>query len=170
MRLFKHVFLSMVLIMVLGALSVSIASADSTIYLLRHAEKQKDGTKNPHLTEQGQQRAEYLAQHLSLANITKIYSTDTHRTQATVKPLSDLLGISVDSYNPRKLEELAAILKSETGQIVVVGHSNTTPVLATLLSGRAVASIDDDEYDNLYQIVLINKNAQLTRFKIFPID
>ncbi|MBL4671387.1 MAG: hypothetical protein JKX81_03935 [Arenicella sp.] len=43
---------------------MSLANADGTFYLVRHAEKQDDGTKDPHLTEQGQKRTEYLAQQL----------------------------------------------------------------------------------------------------------
>lgn len=166
MKMIKNI----VLLILLNSLGVSLAYADGTFYLVRHAEKQVDGTKDPHLTEQGQKRAEYLAQQLSLANITNIYSTDYHRTQETAKPLSDLLGVSVALYDPRNLEEFAETLKSKTGQIVIVGHSNTTPKLATLLSGEKVDDIDESEYENLYQIILIDQKATLTRFKIFPID
>jgi broad specificity phosphatase PhoE len=166
MKMVKNVCL----LILLSALCMSVAYADGTFYLVRHAEKQNDGTKDPHLTDQGQKRAGYLAQQLSLANITKIYSTNYHRTQETAKPLSDLLGISVEPYNPGKLEEFAETLKAETGNIVIVGHSNTTPNLAAFLSGEDVAGIDESEYENLYQIVLLGGKTKLTRFKIFPID
>lgn len=145
------------------------AKAMATYYLVRHAEKQSDGTKNPHLTEQGQQRADYLAQQLSLTNISKIYSTDYHRTQETAKPLSDLLDIKVESYNPSKLEEFAEALKAQTGRMLIVGHSNTTPNLAAFLSGEDVEAIDESQYENLYQVVLIDGKASLNRFRIFPI-
>lgn len=166
MKNFKRFFL----LILLSSLGVNVVNADGTFYLVRHAEKQKDGTKDPHLTDKGQQRAEYLARQLSLANITKIYSTDYHRTQETVKPLSELLGLPVEPYNPGNLEEFAETLKAETGQIVIVGHSNTTPNLTALLSGTAVDGMNDSDYDNLYQIVLLNGKTQLTRFRIFPID
>ncbi len=151
-------------------LAISYAQADSAIYLLRHAEKQKDGTNDPHLTNKGHKRSELLAQQLSTANISKIYSTNYQRTRETVKPLSDSLGIAIQSYDPEKLEEFAEVLKAESGSIVVVGHSNTTPNLTSLLSGSPVDSIDDNEYDNLYQVVYIGGKAQLNRFRIFPID
>ncbi|MFQ3247592.1 MAG: broad specificity phosphatase PhoE [Arenicella sp.] len=165
MKMVKNIFL----LILLSALGLSLANADSTFYLVRHAEKQDDGTKDPHLSDQGQKRAEYLAQQLSLANITKIYSTEYHRTQETAKPLSDLLGVSVEPYNPENLEEFAETLKTETGSIVIVGHSNTTPSLAALLSGEEVDDMDESEYENLYQVVLIDGKTQLNRFKIFPI-
>jgi broad specificity phosphatase PhoE len=172
MKIVKNIVLPILLIslILLSIFGIREANVDATFYLLRHAEKQNDGTKDPHLTEQGQQRAEYLAQQLSLANITKIYSTDYHRTQETAKPLSELLGVSVESYNPRNLEEFAEVLNAESGSIVIVGHSNTTPTLAALLSGQEVDGIDESEYENLYQIVSIGRKTQLNRFKIFPID
>ena len=51
-----------------------------------------------------------------------------------------------------------------------MGHSNTTPNLVALLSGSEVDPIDDDEYENLYQVVLVDGNAILSRFRIFPLD
>lgn len=150
-------------------MALSTAYADATFYLVRHAEKISDGSKDPHLTELGQIRALKLAQQLSVANISKIYSTDYNRTQETVKPLSDLLRIPVESYDPRLLKEFAEKLKNETGNIVIVGHSNTTPTLTYLLSDTPVDGIDDSEYENLYEVVLINGKARLNRSKIFPI-
>jgi len=166
MKIFKH---TLMLILVSSILLANKTKADGTFYLLRHAEKQKDGTKNPHLSERGQLRAAYLAQQLSSANITKIYSTNYHRTRETVKPLSELLEVPVELYSPSKLQEFAKNLKNETGQIVIVGHSNTTPTLTALLSGKTIDDMEEGEYENLYQVVLINDEARLSRFKIFPI-
>jgi broad specificity phosphatase PhoE len=166
MKIFGKLFL----LILLSTSAMSVANADGTVYLLRHAEKQDDGTDDPHLSKQGRERAEYLAQQLSLAEITKIYSSNYHRTQETADPLSASLGVAVQRYDPSNLEAFAATLKAEEGNTVVVGHSNTTPTLAALLSGEVVDAIDEDEYENLYQVVLINGKTRLTRFKIFPID
>jgi len=155
--------------LLIGLLSIGSVLADATYYLVRHAEKQKDGTNNPHLTEQGHTRAELLAKQLKAAGITKIYSSDYHRTLETAQPLAQALGLDVVLYDPSALEPFAQSLKQETGNILIVGHSNTTPPLATLLSGKDVDPIADNEYDNLYQIVLIGEQSELTRFKIFPI-
>ena len=158
------------LILFLFTLGVNSAYADGAFYLVRHAEKQQDGTKNPHLTERGVERAEYLAQQLSSIELTRIYSTDYHRTLETAEPLSELLDIPIKLYNPRELEQFAKALKKETGQVLIVGHSNTTPELTALLSDETVEPMDETEYDNLYQVVLMGDKAQLNRFKIFPID
>ncbi|MGC1507003.1 histidine phosphatase family protein [Ketobacter sp.] len=174
------------LTLLFGLLSVSMAYANDanndqqsnsshtasvqTYYLVRHAEKQSDGTKNPHLTEQGHQRARYLAQHLSQANISQIYSTDYHRTQETAKPLADLLGLDIESYDPSHLVAFAKSLKEKTGRILIVGHSNTTPNLTSLLSGKEIDTMNETEYDNLYQVVSIDGVNEVTRLKIQPIQ
>ena len=164
------IFKSILLLITLSCLGHDIANADSTIYLVRHAEKQNDGTDDPHLTKRGHKRAEYLAQQLSFANITKIYSSNYHRTIETAKPLADLLGVSIELYDPKKLNEFVKSLNTLTGNILVVRHSNTTPNLTALLSGNTIDEMDESEYENLYQVVLINGKSRLTRFKIFPID
>lgn len=159
------------LAIVVSGLFYSVQSmADATYYLVRHGEKQIDGTNDPELTARGDLRAKYLAEQLAKANITKIYSSDYKRTQSTAKPLSDFLGLTVESYDPRDLEKFSTTLLGEVGQILIVGHSNTTPNLVTLLSGSKVDPIDDDEYENLYQVVLVDGNAILSRFRIFPLD
>lgn len=165
MKILKHI----VTLMIVGFLGAGHAFADGTFYLLRHAEKQKDGTNNPHLTQQGRQRANNLAQQLSRANITKIYSTDYHRTIETVEPLSQLVGVAVEFYNPSNLKEFAERLKGETGQIVIVGHSNTTPALVAMLGELSVEAMDEDEYENMYQVVLLDDKAVINQFRIFPI-
>lgn len=159
---------SLLLLLLLCFSSAKFAFADSTYYLVRHAEKQKDGTQDPALTHQGEKRAELLAKQLSLADIVKIYSTDYKRTQATAKPLADLLGLEIAPYDPRQLKEFAKTLSQEDGNILIVGHSNTTPVLAEILSGIAVDSMEETEYENLYQVVIIDGKARLSHFRIFP--
>ncbi len=165
MKIFSSIFV----FVILSFLVAGQAKADATIYLVRHAEKQTDGTKDPHLTERGERRAAYLAQQLALANITKIYSSNYKRTLETAKPLSELLGVSVELYDPTKLVEFAQAMKKETGQILIVGHSNTTPQLTALLSGLEVDEMDESEYENMYHLVLIGDKARLSRFRIFPI-
>ena len=87
----------------------------------------------------------------------------------TAAPLATKLGLTVTPYNPSELKDFAEALKKQEGTILIVGHSNTTPPLVTLLSGQATDPIDDSEYDNLYQIVRVGEQAKVTRFRIFPI-
>ena len=62
-------------------------------FLVRHAEKGQDDPKDPSLTAFGEARAQLLADELSKAGITAIYSTGYKRTQQTAQPLADRLGV-----------------------------------------------------------------------------
>lgn len=154
----------LVLFLIFASLSSSILAFDErTIYLLRHAEKESTSGKDPGLTKLGKQRARLLASDLKSANITKIYSTQYKRTIQTVTPLSKAIDVSITHYNPKKLKEFSAQIKKETGNIVIVGHSNTTPLLTFLLGGEASGAIDESEYDRLYQLQFNAKGEVLTK-------
>ena len=92
-----------------------------------------------------------LAETLADAGIVRIYSTDYARTRETAAPLADFMSLPVDLYDASDLPAFAAELNSQSGRILVVGHSNTTPGLAGLLGGEPGAEINEAaEYDRLY--------------------
>ena len=142
------------------------AAEDVTIYLVRHAEKAHDSTKDPALTEQGQSHAERLAELLKDKNIMAIYSTDFKRTRLTAKPLADQLGIEIKLYDYKKLSDLANTLKNSKQNILVVGHSNTTPELVQLISGKEVALIKENQYDNLYIVKILSDKMTVELLKM----
>ena len=132
------------------------------IYLVRHAEKVTEASKDPALTEIGSQRAQNLADVLRSAGITKIYSSDYTRTRDTAAPLAEHLGLELQLYDPKALDSLAADLLRLTENALVVGHSNTTPELAKLMGGEGGTPIVEEwEYDRLY--LLQTENGKVTR-------
>ena len=157
-------------IMSMCLLLLSLAVNSQTWYLVRHAEKVEDGSKDPALTSQGHQRAIHLAAMLSRANIDAIYSTDYQRTRQTAVPLANYLGLEVTLYDPSKLTELAAQLKSSQNNALVVGHSNTTPMLLHLLSGHPSERLDEVDYDNVYQVTGQGDTFAVNHFKSWPSD
>lgn len=131
------------------------------VFLVRHAEKM-DQSRDPDLSPQGLQRSKLLAQMLSDSGIEHIHSSDYKRTRNTAQPLADQLGLDVQIYDPRELETLASQLKKMGGTHLVVGHSNTTPTMVSLLGGEPGSAIDDtSEYDRLY-IVTITHTGQVS--------
>ncbi|SDJ23483.1 Histidine phosphatase superfamily (branch 1) [Ferrimonas sediminum] len=131
---------------------VTQASMPLVVFLVRHAEKQQPG-KDPELTQEGRDRARDLANLLQSAQIEAVHSTDFARTRATAGPTAAALNIELSLYDPFKLKAFANTLKRRGGRHLVVGHSNTTPALVTLLGGEAGDSIDDaSEFDRLYVI------------------
>jgi broad specificity phosphatase PhoE len=128
------------------------AAEPSVIYLVRHGEKAAVG-QDPELTAQGQGRARNIAAILRRAGITAIFSTPTVRAQQTAAPLAQQTGLTVQLYDPLAPLALVEKVRSLSGAVVVVGHSNTLPELVRLLGGAPGADIADDEFDRLYQLL-----------------
>ncbi|KQQ87139.1 histidine phosphatase family protein [Massilia sp. Leaf139] len=124
----------------------------SMIYLVRHGEKAAEG-KDPDLTPQGRQRAQNIAVMLNKTGIAHIFSTPTNRTRQTAQPLAQTRGLTVQLYDPKTPQALVAAVKTLSGPVLVVGHSNTLPELVRLFGGQPGADIGDDEYDRLYQLI-----------------
>jgi broad specificity phosphatase PhoE len=127
-----------------------------TIYLARHAEKESEAKDpaNPSLAPCGELRAEALANMLSDVGLEKIYSTPFERTLSTARPSADSQQLEIEIYDPRKLEEFSRLLLERRQDALVVGHSNTTGVLAGLLAGESGEAFAEDIFDRLYQVVI----------------
>ena len=123
------------------------------VYLVRHAEKADDGTDDPPLSLAGKIRVMGLRQLLGDAGLTHIHTTDFNRTRDTIRPIAEEHGVDAAVYDPRELRILADGILATPGRHLVVGHSNTTPVLAAALGGDPFDPIDEYEYDRLYIVV-----------------
>jgi len=135
---------------------LSTATAQSTIFIVRHAEK-ADATKDPNLSEAGRARAEALAKTLKDANITAIYATEFKRTQQTAAPLAKALGITVTILPAKDNAALVAKLRASNGNALVVGHGDTMPDLIKALGISDPINIAENDYDNLFAVVLDQK-------------
>jgi len=125
-----------------------------TLYLVRHAEKQLDGSRDPVLTVTGENRAEQLANWFQHKDIRVIWSSDYHRTRDTAKPLLSRLGLKLSIYDPGDLPGLASQLLQKQRTALIVGHSNTTPDLARLLCDCFIEDMDESEHDRLIVVTI----------------
>lgn len=146
------------IIIILFSLSVTACKTNQekesrTIYLMRHAEKMTD-SKDPDLSPTGVRRAQSLNKRFNSIDIDHIYSTDYKRTIQTVQPIATEHGIDIKTYDPRQLDSFSTSLKNEiSGNVIVSGHSNTTPALVNLLLGRDdFPQLDESEYGDLYVV------------------
>ncbi|MGA0403103.1 MAG: histidine phosphatase family protein, partial [Flavobacteriaceae bacterium] len=78
----------------------------TTIYLIRHAEKDRSDkeNKNPKLTEEGKQRAERWAEVLGRSKVDAVYSTNYQRTLQTATPIATRNGLEIQTYEPNNLD------------------------------------------------------------------
>ncbi|MDH3338495.1 MAG: histidine phosphatase family protein [Gammaproteobacteria bacterium] len=135
------------------------SQATTTIIFVRHAEKADSPASDPGLSEAGEGRVAELTRQLVeadvVAGVDAVYATAFQRAQETARPIADALDLPVNTYDAADTETvLETILKAHKGKIIlVVGHSNTVPVLiANLGASKNVPPIAEDEYDNIYII------------------
>ncbi|MBT4472911.1 MAG: histidine phosphatase family protein [Bacteroidetes bacterium] len=143
-----------------GKINVSEKENTSVYYFIRHAEKDRsDSTnKNPSLTLQGLERANKWALFFKDKNIAAVYSTNYKRTQQTALPIAKEQNLEIISYTAKELISEKFIADNKGKNIVIVGHSNTTPELVnSLLGEKKYEDIADRENNNVF-IVTLNKN------------
>lgn len=129
----------------------------STYYLIRHAEKDRSDKTNrdPHLTEAGKQRAENWANYFKDVEFDAVYSTNYNRTKETATPTAKSKNLDIQFYDPSdfSLEEFMAKTKGKT--VLIVGHSNTTPMFTNgLLGTQKYKDMSDDDNSSLYKVTV----------------
>jgi phosphohistidine phosphatase SixA len=102
------------------------------------------------LTETGKARAEALAAFFSNKSVTHVYSTDYNRTLETATPVATLKNISIEYYDPRSLAEFATMIKA-LDHVLVVGHSNSTSQILSLMGGEDI-NIEESDYGVVYKL------------------
>jgi broad specificity phosphatase PhoE len=133
----------------------------TVVFLLRHAEKDTVAT-DPPLSTRGRERAVALARLMRKTRIAAIYATQYIRTQQTVRPLCDSLGLrsTIMNVDRDSLEQdahtlSATILRFHRGDTVLVcGHSNTLPLIMRAFGVGDTVSIADTEYDALFLLTI----------------
>lgn len=134
----------------------------STFYFIRHAEKDLSNADNldPELTQKGLGRAMHWAEILDDVSLDAIYSTDYERTSMTAAPAAVKQDITVTYYNPTDMD-LEQFKSDNLGKnVLVVGHSNTTPDLVNRLINREKhAQLDESEYGHLFIVQLKGDQA-----------
>jgi broad specificity phosphatase PhoE len=138
----------------LTLLSATSAMAQ-TVILARHAEK-ADQSADPALSEAGLARATALAVALSDADLTHVFVTPLRRTGDTaalaaqahaVTPEAISFDGGTEAHIARVAERVRALPSDAV--VLVVGHSNTVPLIARALGETGPGEMQDCEYDRL---------------------
>ena len=119
--------------------------------LVRHAEKDTIGF-DPGLTDAGNARADRLAQLFADVPIEAVYATPFRRTILTGHPLAMANGLEVVQYDQGHLDHfIEEVLWPGTGNMVIVGHTNTTPALINkILDADRHDKIPESEYQHIF--------------------
>jgi 2,3-bisphosphoglycerate-dependent phosphoglycerate mutase len=141
------------------------ADNTTTYYLIRHAEKDRsDKTeRDPHLVEDGLKRAENWNNVLKNVKFDMIYSTNYNRTKETAKPTAAANNLEVSFYNPRDLKIKEFMAKTKGKTVLIVGHSNTTPMFTnSLLGEQKYGPIADDNNSNIFIVTVSGSTKSST--------
>jgi len=159
---FRTVIVFSMLFAVLGAVVViayfvTFRRPVTTVILIRHAEKIIDPNNNDvDLSPAGQARAQEIARMFGDAGVNAIYATQYKRTQQTVKPLADKIGVPVTMMNSKSTGDLLAQIRAQhSGQtIFIAGHNTTVPEIIAALGGPQYPIIPESEHDNLFIVTV----------------
>ena len=130
-------------------LLVALAAPAATVILVRHAEK-AGPTGDVPLTEAGRKRADRLADVLSSAGVTAIYTSEYRRTAETAAPIAKALGLMPKVLPAADLDTLIRELKTAASDdvILVVTHSDRLPLISAKL-GADQTPVLETEFSRL---------------------
>ena len=141
----------------------------STFYLIRHSEKDRSDPNNPdpELEQKGLDRAIRWAEVFDHIALDAIYSTNYERTTMTAAPTSVKKDIDIAFYDPNSLDIEDFKLQNRGKQVLVVGHSNTTPNFTNSLLGiEKYEAMDDDDNASLFIVRIVDGQATDMRLKL----
>ncbi|MBT8260852.1 MAG: histidine phosphatase family protein [Bacteroidia bacterium] len=136
----------------------------TTYYFIRHAEKNRSNKddKDPPLVINGQLRAAKWSLVFEHVDFDAIYSTDYNRTKQTAQPTAELNNLDITLYNPKELDIKMFLEDTKGKTVLVVGHSNTTPMFVNSIIGEdKYQQIEDTNNGNLY-IVTISGSGEIS--------
>ena len=142
--------------------SVSIASAQPVVVIVRHAEKAANGGSDPDLSSAGRARADELARILKDSGITAIFTSEFKRTQETAAPSATSIGVTATVIPAKDTAALVAKLHQLNGNALVVGHGDTIPNIIKALGIDSPINIPDEDYSE-FLIVVLDDKPQLFR-------
>lgn len=144
-------------------------SCTNTYYVVRHAEKALTpaNASDPTLTEAGIQRSNDLNNFFGHKKPDSIFVTKYLRNQLTAAPTASAAGVRsiiINQSDTNSIKTLVTRLnKMHKKKVLIVGHSNTVPLIVKELSGKNINPISENDYDNMYIIKSRNNKRQLNQ-------
>ena len=72
--------------------------------------------------------------------------------------------VGIQYYDSNNLKLFSEQLLNSKQNSIVVGHSNTTPILAGLLTGKVMNPFNENIYNRVYKVIISQKNKKLFVF------
>lgn len=109
-------------------------SENKIVVLVRHAEKRNDGSRNPALSQTGQQRAKALIKAVQQLSLSQLIASNYQRTQLTLDPIASQRALPVIIADTQfgldaHIASIVTLVNQTSGNSLIAGHSNTVPLL-----------------------------------------
>lgn len=115
------------------------------------------------LSEAGAERALALKERLQGKFIRGVFSTNTIRTKATARPLSDHMRLPVLPYDAKDSAFIHLLKALPRGHYLIVGHSNTVDDLVNgLMEKQVLTDLEDSAYGDLF---IVNRSGKKVQFR-----
>lgn len=133
------------------------APGNTTIFIVRHAEKEVSDPKNqdPELSLEGRERAEALAVKLNKIKLDAAFATKYKRTSQTAYNSAKNNNIEIQTYDAQDFSGIAELVSTKHvgHKILIVGHSNTVLELVEAFGvQRPLTALSDDDYDFFFEL------------------
>lgn len=159
--------IKIVLIVFLAVVALSSrtdAPGITTIYIVRHAEKDVSDPRNqdPELSVEGKERAGALASKLKEIKLDAVFATKYKRTSQTAYNSAKKSNVEIQTYDAQDFRGIAelVITKHIGHKVLIVGHSNTVlELIETFGVRRPLASLSDEDYDFFF-VLKINSGGK----------
>ena len=145
------------------SLATALPAMAQTVVIVRHAEK-ADASADPLLSEAGQARAQALAAALTDAHPSLILTSPLRRTILTAAPTAEYHStpseaVSLDGGGAAHIAATVARVRAmpEDATVLIVGHSNTVPLIARALGYAEAADMPECEYDRMTTLHLLGE-------------
>ena len=146
----------------------TLISKMTTVYIVRHADKDSGGGADPQLSPAGIERARTLAYMLRQDKVKAVFVTQFLRSRQTGEPTASDSGVSLTEYSdPNAVADLI-LANHAARRVLVVAHSNTVKVITARLTGSLgvpVADIAEHQYDRFYIVHRIGPKGHLDRLR-----
>ena len=134
-----------------------VAQSERLVILVRHAEAAGEPRNDPPLTERGIERAQALAQALEGARIGAAIVSSLARTRLTAEAVTgprDLIPTVADVSGGLE-EHVQAVADAVRARprgeaVLVVGHSNTVPMIVAALGGPELPDLCHWQFSRLF--------------------
>lgn len=140
----------------------------TTVYIVRHADKESGGGADPQLSTAGLARAQTLAYVLRQDKVKAVFVTQFLRSRQTGEPAALDSGVALQEYSDANAVADLILANYEGRRVLVVAHSNTVKLIAARLTGSigvAVADIPESQFDRFYVVHRIGPKAHLDRLR-----